>query len=188
MAKDESLVSLGKRLRKAREEANLTQFKLYEKTGISTTQISAYENGNKSIGLSSLHRIAVATNKTMDELYCGSESERPISSSRNKGELIVNCVATLYDEEVIHANPKNRKNDFMPMGMEHYFRIGFLKFINILDDMVLKLTDFKRNKENYPDPQAFREQILASSAKQINDVLNEKTQNSEFNAFNSAKR
>lgn len=174
MTKDGNLVNLGKRLRKAREEANLTQFQLYEKTGISTTQISAYENGNKSIGLSSLHRIAVATNKTMDELYCGPESARPISSSRNDGELIVNCVAALYDAEVIQANPKERENEFTPMGMEYYFRIGFSKFINILDDMVLKLNDFERNKENYPDPQAFREQILASAIKQINDVLNKK--------------
>ena len=174
MTKDGNLVNLGKRLRKAREEANLTQFQLYEKTGISTTQISAYENGNKSIGLSSLYRIAVATNKTMDELYCGPESARPISSSRNDGELIVNCVAALYDAEVIQANPKERENEFMPMGMEYYFRIGFSKFINILNDMVLKLNDFERNKENYPDPQAFREQILASAIKQINDVLNKK--------------
>lgn len=174
MTKDESLVSLGKRLRKAREEANLTQFQLYEKTGISTTQISAYENGNKSIGLSSLHRIAVATNKTMDELYCGSESARPITSSRNEGELIINCVTALYDAEVIQAIPKQRENDFAPMGMEYYFRIGFSKYITILDDMVLKLNDFERNKDNYPDPKAFREQILASSAKQINDTLNKK--------------
>lgn len=172
MAKDKSLVSLGKRLKKAREEANLTQFQLYEKTGISTTQISGYENGNKSIGLSSLHRIALATNKTMDELYCGSESSRPITSSRNDGELIVNCVVALYDAEVIQANPKNRKNEFAPRGEEKYFRIGFSKFIDILDDMVLKLQDFEKNKDNYPDPQAFREQILASATKQINNVLN----------------
>ena len=58
--------------------------------------------------------------------------------------------------------------------MEYYFRIGFSKFINILDDMVLKLNDFERNKENYPDPQAFREQLLASAIKQINDALNKK--------------
>lgn len=174
MTKDKNLVNLGKRLRKAREEANLTQFQLYEKTGISTTQISAYENGNKSIGLSSLHRIAVATNKTMDELYCGSESSRPITSSRNEGELIVNCIGALYDVDVIQANTKQRENEFTPMGMEYYYKIGFSKFIEILDDMVLKLNDFDKNKDNYPDPQSFREQIMASAAKQINDSLNKK--------------
>lgn len=104
----------------------------------------------------------------------GSESSRPITSSRNDGELIVNCVVALYDAKVIQANPKNRKNEFAPRGEEDYYRIGFSNFINILDDMVLKLHDFEWNKENYPDPQSFREQILASAAKQINDVLNNK--------------
>lgn len=171
MKKDETLVKLGKRLRNAREEANLTQFQLYEKTGISTTQISAYENGSKSIGLSSLYRIAIATNKTMDELYCGSASLKPIISSKNEGELIVNCIVALYDAEVVQANPKQRENEFAPMGMEYYFRIGFSKYITILDDMVMKLNDFDRNKETYPNPRAFRDQILASAAKQINDSM-----------------
>lgn len=174
MSKDENLVHLGKRLKKAREEANLTQFQLYEKTGISTTQISAYENGSKSIGLISLDKIAYATNKTIDELYRGSKSSRPITSSKNEGELIVNCVAALYDIGVIQPNIKQRKNEFTPMGMEYFYKIGFSKFIEILDDMVLKLNDLEKNKYNYPDPHAFKEQILASATKQINDSLNEK--------------
>lgn len=171
MAKDEKLVKLGKRLRKAREEANLTQFQLYEKTGISTTQLSAYENGNKSIGLYSLYRIAAATKKTMDELYCGSENFKPIASSKNDGELIVNCFVSLLDAKVIQIVSKADKNEFAPSVFGGYFHIGFFKFIGILDDLALKLSDFERNKGNYPDPESFREQLMASAIKQINDVI-----------------
>ena len=110
----------------------------------------------------------------MDELYCGSENSKPITSSRNEGELIVNCVAALFDSGVIQANLKQRENEFVPMGMEYYYRIGFSNFITIIDDMVLKLNDFENNKDNYPDPNAFREQILASAAKQINNALRQK--------------
>ena len=171
MNTDDNLKELGKRLRKAREDAKLTQFKLYEITGISTTQISAYENGNKSIGLGSLYKIALATGKTIDELYVGSENMKPISSAKNEGEMVVNCIDALFDAGVVQYNYRTRHagNDFVVEGGEFFYKIGFAKYVDILDDMVSKLADFKKNKDTYPDPENFRKQILASAAKQIND-------------------
>lgn len=67
----DNAIELGERIRKARENANLSQYNLHDLTDISVTQISAYENGKRNIGLQSLYKIARATGKTMDELYEG---------------------------------------------------------------------------------------------------------------------
>ena len=168
MKNNENAVELGKRIRKAREEAKLTQYQLHDKTGISITQISAYENGNRNIGLQSLYKIAKATNKTMDEIYGGPKEARPIMSASNKGELIVNCVAALVDEGVITCLAKEQPNDFVPMGTEYYFQIGFNNYVHYLDKMVKKLVDFNNDIDNYPDPENFKKQILAATVKQIN--------------------
>lgn len=165
------LKELGQRLKKAREDAKMTQFQLYEKTGISTTQISAYENGNKGIGLETLSKIAIATGKSMDELYIGSENMKPITSAKDEGEMIVNCINALFDVGVVQLNYKTRHsgNDFVIDGAEFYYKIGFASYVEILDDMVRKLTDFEKNKNTYPDPNGFKKQILASATKQINN-------------------
>ena len=167
-------LELGKRIRFYREKANLSQYSLYEKTKISTTQLSSYENGKRSIGLQSLAKISLALGVTIDELYYGPSASEPINKANNKGELIVNCVSALFDENVIAALYKEKNNPYVEMGAGHFYKIGFRYCVSILDDMVLKLSDFEKNKDNYPDPEGFRKQILASAAKQINDVSKNK--------------
>lgn len=161
-------VELGKRIKKAREDAKLTQYQLHDLTGISITQISSYENGNRNIGLQSLHKIAVATNKSIDEIYGGSKEARPIISATNRGELVVNCVAALVDEGIVSSLPRRMPNNYVPSGAEYYYRIGFSECVGYLDEMVKKLIDLKRNIDNYPDPEGFKKQILAATANQIN--------------------
>ena len=160
---------LGQRIRAIREKANLTQHDIYEKTKISTTQISAYENGKKNIGLQTIAKIAKALNVTIDFIYYGSPETRPISSATNKGELIVNCISALFDQCVVRPLVHQKENEYVNMGDETYYKIGFEKYVYILDDLVSKLEDFEMNKKNYPDPDSFRGQLLASAAKQIND-------------------
>jgi hypothetical protein len=58
------------------------------------------------------------------------------------------------------------------MGAEYYYRIGFSEFVDVLDDLVQKLKDFQDNKDNYPDPDSFKNQLLAAAAKQINKQSN----------------
>ncbi len=164
-------IELGKRIRKYREMKGLSQHDLYEKTGISTTQISSYENGNRAIGLQTIAKLAVALGVSIDDIYFGSYSFRPISTSNNEGELIVNCVSSLFDKHVIAALSKEGENAFVPSGGGYYYQIGFLSYLHILNDLVIKLDDYEKNKENYPDPEGFKKQLLASAAKQINDSL-----------------
>lgn len=172
MMKEISQLELGKRIKSAREKLNMSQFSLYEKTGISTTQISAYENGKKSLGLQTLAKIASALGLSLDELYYGSASSKPISASANKGELIVNCIYALYEEGVIRPLILQEANEYVGMGAEYYYRIGFSEFVDVLDDLVRKLKDFQDNKDNYPDPDSFKNQLLAAAAKQINKQSN----------------
>lgn len=169
MVKDEENIKLGIRIKNARESANMTQFALYEKTGISTAQISAFENGRRSIGLQSLSKISNALGKTMDEIYNGGYEDRPISSATNKGELIVNCVDALFEEGVISYLYKEKVNDFVDVGYEQYYKIGFRGYVDILDDLVSELYDFNSKKDSYPDPNSFKKQLLASAANRINN-------------------
>lgn len=159
---------LGKRIKIAREKAKLSQHALYEKTGISTTQISAYENGKRNIGLQTIAKIALALHISIDELYYGSINSRPINTAINNGELIVNCVSALFEKNALGIIEKQDLNGYEP---RNYFEIGFVEYSDILDDMIHKLDDFEKNKENYPDPEGFKKQILASATKQINDRI-----------------
>lgn len=160
---------IGERIKSARKKMNMSQYTLYQKTGISTTQISAYENGNKSIGLSTLDKIAIALNTSIDYLYNGSLESRPVNSSKNIGELVVNCINALYEEGVIAFLP-NAKDENL-YSNEYIYEVVFSKYKNIIDDLIEKLDDFKKNHDNYPDPDGFKEQLLASAAKQINGSM-----------------
>lgn len=170
-------ISIGKRIKEAREKAGLTQNRLHQLTNISITQISAYENGNRNIGLFSLKKIADATDTTMDELYSGKGEEKPLLTANNEGKLIINCITALFESGVITSLPKNNPNDFVPMGLEYYYQIGFCDYVEILDDYVRKLTDYEKNKENYPNPKDFKSQLAEASAKKINDSISYRNKN-----------
>lgn len=162
---------LGKRIRQAREKLNMSQFQLHEKTGISTTQISTYENGKKGVGIHVLAKIAPALGLSLDELYYGTADHRPISTATNVGELIVNCIFALYEQGVICSLCHVRENEFVGIGLEYTYKIGFDAFADVLNDLVLKLSDFDENQDNYPEPENFKKQLLAAAAKRINTEI-----------------
>ena len=155
---------IGKRIKKRRQELNMSQRQLSEETGISVQQISEYENAKKNIGLFTIDKIARALELSIDEIIHGPSSRKPIESAKNVGEMIVNCVDALYQERVViyRYNYNESKN---------WFPICFFSFGSILSDMVEKLDDLGKNINNYPDPKSFKQQILAAAAKRINDDL-----------------
>ncbi|MCI1734625.1 MAG: helix-turn-helix domain-containing protein [Bacilli bacterium] len=61
--------AIGERIKEARSKLKMSQHQLSIATGISTTQLSAYENGKKTIGLLNFSKLAIALNVSMDELY-----------------------------------------------------------------------------------------------------------------------
>ena len=171
MLNAENTQMVGKRIKAARVKAKLTQSRLHEMTGISITQISAYENGKRNIGLASLKKIADATNSTIDELYCGSAEERICRSSCDTGKLIINCITTLFDAGVIAILPGQGRYIDAPNGPSHDCRIGFCGYLDIFNDYVWKLADFEKNKSDYSRPLDFRAQLIEAAIKRINDAI-----------------
>lgn len=166
---------IGKRIKDARIKAGLTQNRLHEMTDISITQLSAYENGNRNIGLISLKKIADATGTSIDELYTGKREDKPLNAD-NIGKLIINCITALVENDVICTLPTIDENEYVPTGMGYIYQIGFYKYVDILDDYVKKLIDFHKNENNYPNPQEFKRQIIEAASKKIN-YINSKINN-----------
>ncbi len=167
-------IELGNRIREARLAANLTQAEMHELTGISITQLSNYENGSRNIGIENLTLIAKAANKTIDEIYLGSSSKKPIVSSVNIGELIVNCIAALFENDVIGLLPHGEVNENIYDELKYSYRLAFKNHIFEIEDLVKKLEDFETNKENYKEPDKFKKQIMDAKAFQINKVKNKR--------------
>lgn len=165
------LCELGQRLKSARVEAQFSQADLSERAHISITQLSAYENGKKSIGLASLAKIAEATGKTIDQLYRGPLETRPINEATNNGELVANCIVALCDSGVIAlGTAKKRANEDDHMSHD----VCVVRYETILKDLVYKIIDFEENKNDYPDPVNFKKQIVAAAAKKINNEDNDR--------------
>lgn len=180
MKDNNDYVSIGKRIKSAREKAGLTQARLHDMTNISITQISAYENGNRNIGITSLKKIADATGTTMDELYSGRKEDIPVSKSFNEGKLIINCITALFERRVISSLPRQNQNEYVPMGFEYYYQIGFCNYVDILDDYISKLVDFEANKDDYPNPSEFKNQLVEAAAKKINNAIAQRKNIKDF--------
>lgn len=63
---------LGARIRRRREELNMSQAELASRTNLSTQHISNVENAKTRIGLEKLIAITNVLNCSADELLCGS--------------------------------------------------------------------------------------------------------------------
>ena len=160
-----STIKLGNRIRDARKKANITQSTLSTRTGISITQLSAYENGKRGISLDSLASIAKATNTTIDELYWGNKETRMITSAINKAELIVNCITALFDEKIILAYSRYTRID--SFDRELIDDIEFANYKAIITDLLLKLQDLDEHKEDYSNFEDFRSQLLSAAVARI---------------------
>ena len=64
---------IGQNIREVRKEKGLSQNELHQKTGISITALSGYENGNMP-GLTTLAIIARGLGVSLDRLYYGDEN------------------------------------------------------------------------------------------------------------------
>ncbi len=63
---------LGARIKRRREELNMSQAELASMVGLSTQHVSNVENARSKIGLEKLVSITNALNCSADELLCGS--------------------------------------------------------------------------------------------------------------------
>lgn len=171
---DDTMRRIGERIKMARKANNITQSGLAEKTGISSTQLSNYETGKRGIGLVTLMNIAKALGVSLDSLCFGETSERPISTSKNQGELIVNCVAALFDEGVIAYLSHSKAGQYHYDGCPLDFRIGFGRHVSILNEFVSELSAYRDKESTYSNPEAYRKMVMESAANQINQEIEER--------------
>lgn len=164
--------SIGKRIKTARQEAKLSQYQLSQLVDISTTQLSAFENGKRSIGLQNLAKIASSLNKTIDEIYFGDLEEHSIFSSKNKGKLITNCLLALYEEgmiEICYERQLVRCAAIKEYIMTEY--AAFSKHKEIISDFIVKLENLKKDSMNYTNPDEIKKQIVVCTINKINKVI-----------------
>lgn len=92
------MVLFSKRLKSSRENANMKQSELSEKTGVTSATISAYENAkadkNINPSLENVCKIASVLNVSLDWL-CGLEKT---SNSENNNTDLLYALMTIFDE------------------------------------------------------------------------------------------
>lgn len=156
---------LGKRIRKARSDAGLSQKSFCEKIGISQTQLSGYETGHRNPGLHTLVKMSNLLKVSLDYLCCGEEkSNGKNAKSIKKGELITKSLLTLRENGIVFVESSNN------------FNISNIVFYNYeVEQTYIKLFDdidyLEKNIQTYSDPISFREQLINSAANKIDIIL-----------------
>lgn len=138
----------------------MTQRDVYEATGISTSQLSSYENGKQMVGLVTLAKIAIALDTSIDRLYFGAPSEAFLNETEDFGKTVVNCFKKLREIGVVTNVNQGA------MSLEGSARLKTCGYE--LTRMFSALRDFEHRKEYYPDEQVFLDQLYASVANEIN--------------------
>lgn len=152
--------AIGRNIQTVRAEKGMTQRDVYEATGISTSQLSSYENGKQMIGLVTLAKLATALGTSIDRLYFGVPSEAFLNETEDFGETVVNCFRKLRDLGVVSRVGHDMMTDKGSACLE--------TCSYELSRMFSTLSDFDYRKKYYPDEQAFLDQLYTSVANEIN--------------------
>jgi len=152
--------AIGRNIKNVRAERGMTQHDVYKATGISTSQLSSYENGKQMIGLLTLAKIAVALGTSIDRLYFGAPSEAFLNETEDFGETVVNCFKKLHELGVV-----SDVNHSIGSG-SNSARIDKCGYE--LDRMFSTLREFEHHKDYYPDAALYLEQLYQATANEIN--------------------
>jgi len=115
-------MSLGMRLKKAREAANMTQEVVAMQIQVSKNAVSLWEKNDSSLTLTNLAKIAKLYGVTTDWLLLGVEipaPQKPSSNSDNNDDHLLSALKTLWaslvDEQKLdlinHAKYKKQYNE-----------------------------------------------------------------------------
>ena len=94
MTNDIDYNQLGKRIKRYRLKAHLTQEQLAEKTDVATSTIAHAENGTSKPSLPLLLKVANALNVTLDQLVCDSLPVIDTYIEKDIADLIADCSTT----------------------------------------------------------------------------------------------
>lgn len=92
-------LQIGRQIRLARLQKNLTQTQLAEAANLSVPYISHVERGKKRVSLDALVRIAQALEVTLDQLLSGVQPQDRVAYLPELEELLVDC--TLRERRIL---------------------------------------------------------------------------------------
>ncbi len=99
MTNDIDYGQLGKRIKRYRQKAHLTQEQLADKTDVATSTIAHAESGTSKPSLPLLIKIANALNITLDQMVCDSLPVAESYLEKDLAELFADC--TLTEKQIL---------------------------------------------------------------------------------------
>lgn len=160
---------IGMNIRDMRNEKKMTQRQLADIAHISTTQLSAYENGKQLPGLVTIAEIASALGASIDELCYGDSSESFIRSSSSEGMAIVNSLAKLYLSGLISDLERINNDPYDSTYHNAYLKLSICE--TQIERLLDLLYDYTRKYDTFDDPEAYYSQFMKSVAKEIDSEL-----------------
>lgn len=105
--------AIGQRIRKIRKARGLSQEKLAEQVGISTTHMSHIETANTKMSLSIFAKIASALEAQADELLYDSSSKGRKASITHITEILDDCnsIQVRIIEDIVKATKESLKKN-----------------------------------------------------------------------------
>lgn len=161
-------ITIGKNILQARKEKGMTQRQLSELAEISQTQLSDYENGNRTPGLFTIAKIARCLEKSIDELYYGDASVSFITSAPDEGRMIANCVFQLWKQGVIRKHVPSEDEARYPSSIYLKPVVDLDRYSWAVQRLLDMLDDFAERRYTFKNPELYLEQVLDSVAREIN--------------------
>lgn len=100
MTNDIDYIQLGKRLKRYRQKAHLTQEMLADKIDVATSTIAHAENGTSKPSLPLILKVANALNVTVDQLLCDSLPVAETYLEKDIADLLADC--SIREKQIIH--------------------------------------------------------------------------------------
>lgn len=171
--------NIGKNIKELRKKTGMSQKVLADKCSISNTTLSAYENGKKIPGLTTIATIASGLQVSIDRLYYGNDNDSFISAAPNIGRKIVNSLYYLWSKGVIgyYSNPIFGLSYDNPEFNGEYLQI--YRYSSSIKRLISSLNDFQGRENTFEDPDGYLEMLLSSVAAEINEEIREEKNSEE---------
>ena len=136
--------------------------------------MSSYETGKKVPGLVTLATIARGLKVTIDRLYYGDENNAFITMAGDDGRKIVNAVYLLWEKRILYYDNNTPMSYVMSIVVNNNNtgeRVLLFSYSSQILRLLSNLQDYSMNKDTFPDPEAYLEQLLSSAANDINKAM-----------------
>lgn len=162
--------SIGKRIKSALRDKNMSQADLARAADISSSNLSGYVSGSKMPNLQTLARIAKALSASLDFLYFGKDASGATRASSD-GEGIVEALLFLKQKGVL-------------IQTEWFKQSGSVIPVSAYADEIVRLfdavDDFNRRRNSFPNPDEYYKQMTGAIANEIDQEISDTLYNKDI--------